>query len=444
MDDHFLHLCVESETSLLETEASLQSFANLKECREVRLSVIEQFFFHGPRRSVRTAQLVALLETLLRVEPNIEKVTFDSGFTGDSNFLPLQVVTTAFSLGKALTRLDLSYVKVICQNMDFESWKLGDTHANASVSSLRHCCLDRASLLVDSPPVQGNAQVQAISLDRLILLFIHGCPQLEWLTVCSDEFEALTIQTLQDLGKAPNLQELSLWNFDLRGSTHGAAFFDALGRNHNSRLVRLTLPTTLSLCGAKSVARYLRQAPAHGGNAPLQGLTLTINQFTSDDQEGSILRDEETKQKILELIVNALRVTTSLQSFRMRGSAKIHAKSQHAFADMLRHNYSLQYFSILNEIETEDSSNANASTNVSASSNVASASANIQMYLKLNRYGRRRLILEESNNRESWLDAVMAIRNDLNCLFYLLQTNPSLCSAAGTDRVAYLDRGGTN
>ncbi|CAB9507822.1 expressed unknown protein [Seminavis robusta] len=402
-------LCVfslDADTDLRQVEENLLESAYA--CQEVRVSIVEQIFFQGSR--TRTDQMVSFLQTLFRVEPRIEKLTFDSGLTSFSNVLPVEVLAVALMEGKALQRIDLSYVKIQFRNDNLQ-W-LQDNEAK---SQLRQCCLDRASLLIKDHDDNPRHPPEEMTLDPLISMLLQTCPRLAWLTICcSDASGTLTEPTLESLAMAPSLRELMLRNFDL--SCQNTVSFLAALQNH-SQLGRLTFPTRLTLSVAWAVARYL------GSPIALQDLTLTVNQFADDDDDDdddSTMEETTTQQHILHVIANALLVNPTLQSFRLRGSAKIPANSQQIFAAMLRRNYTLQYLTIQNDTAT-----TNCTDNIMKSRDAA---YNIQLYLKLNRYGRQSLLAHEQVSRESWVDAIVEFATDLNCLFYLLQTNPSLCS----------------
>jgi hypothetical protein len=53
---------------------------------------------------------------------------------------------------------------------------------------------------------------------------------------------------------------------------------------------------------------------------------------------------------------------------------------------------------------------------------------------KLNQVGRRRLLAEPLNSpssRSLWVNALIDVKGDLHCIFYLLSENPSLFNDAG-------------
>ncbi|CAB9521787.1 expressed unknown protein [Seminavis robusta] len=115
-----------------------------------------------------------------------------------------------------------------------------------------------------------------------------------------------------------------------------------------------------------------------------------------------------------------------------------------ALVQALKRNQQLQILSLLN---TEN--NANASSGISPRCQRAliqmlehgnmtlqelktrgDVNAEIQLYLKLNRAGRQDLFQQHDSlpSRELWVDTLIASRDDLDCSFYFLTMNPSICA----------------
>jgi hypothetical protein len=59
-----------------------------------------------------------------------------------------------------------------------------------------------------------------------------------------------------------------------------------------------------------------------------------------------------------------------------------------------------------------------------------------EFYLRLNRAGRRTVCFQEAeedelelgDNKEAWVNAIIAVNDDVACIFYFLGLNPSLCA----------------
>lgn len=56
------------------------------------------------------------------------------------------------------------------------------------------------------------------------------------------------------------------------------------------------------------------------------------------------------------------------------------------------------------------------------------ACSNLELYLKLNRAGRKRLLGSHAKLSPSeWIDMMASQRDDVRCLFYLVSQNPGIC-----------------
>lgn len=445
-----------------------------------------------------------LLQSLFLAMPNMKELTFDSGLGAATREIPIDVVLAVLEDAKSLQRFDLCDVNITCQGLidvNQQVSRLESSSTSKVQQALSQVCIDRCYFVQDNDPVNINDndnRSQQSALDILIQLLIKNLPKLEWFTICPANFEKLSTETLQCLVKTKSLKELMLLNINVQtADQHLDAVFHGLSTNPSSRLVRLTLPTTLSLGGALIVANYLRQP-----STDLQGLTLTINCFMVRDNAGKaeapILASPSVIKEILETIADGLQVNQSLRSFRLRGAAKMNsAVCLPIFANMLGQNCTLEHFSVLNA-DTESSATSSSGdvdraiynstplgnvyglrtghgidntvppcfagmkygtllgtrpsslvdpTHTSTSGSkwprqeltTSEHSLNIAMYLKLNRHGRKQLIgsaaarsnIATRTSRGAWFKTLADSKDDVNCIFYLLQLNPSLLREAG-------------
>jgi hypothetical protein len=114
---------------------------------------------------------------------------------------------------------------------------------------------------------------------------------------------------------------------------------------------------------------------------------------------------------LLQAIASALKVNTTMTDLFLscESSTPPSKKGKDAILDMLLHNYSLQHFRIL-----EDD---------------AELDAQKDFYLKLNSIGRGKLLQRaEDSSKQQWVDMLVQQKDDLDCLFYFLSANPSLCA----------------
>ena len=56
--------------------------------------------------------------------------------------------------------------------------------------------------------------------------------------------------------------------------------------------------------------------------------------------------------------------------------------------------------------------------------------------MRLNEVGRGKLLRNGNATREAWVDILIACTDDLDCLFYFLKTNPSICQFANVSNQA--------
>ena len=468
--DNFVDFKIGHVDTFQEIEESLRTCNNTiyVDVDEAKISILCEFNWESNNNSnerdggnsLLLHALMHMLKCLQRTIPNITKLTFDSGLSSRSYSVPIEAIKIVLTEFKSLTRLDVSYIHVVCRHvMDIDELIPSlEGNTAATRKNVTHICLDRCSLsrkLYEGETRERERNVSFIGdsfgLDALIQLFVRGLSGLEWLTICPEDFETLSTDTLSCLAqKAPSLKELMLWNFNLQSDPHVAFFFMCLSSalsQQKSQLIRLTLPSTLSLSGAQAVRDHLRQP-----NTVLQGLTLTINNLVSD-QEGLAPTAADVK-KILTAIADGLQVNQSLQSFRIRGAAKVDRNiCMPIFANALKDNYYLKNFSVLHLEGRSASPNTSvtqyntaggdaSTTNISTNTNYYSTNINtnndriltahehalnIEMYLKLNHHDRRNLMMRNPTNKKDWMKTMIALRNDLNCIFHLLQLNPSLC-----------------
>ena len=90
------------------------------------------------------------------------------------------------------------------------------------------------------------------------------------------------------------------------------------------------------------------------------------------------------------------------------GSVMISKPVREAFQKVLRSNYTLETLFLFDTWNLK---------------------SEIEFYTKLNRLGRNRLLQDHKATRQEWIDLLVQIKDDLDCLFYFLSMNPLLCSS---------------
>lgn len=250
--------------------------------------------------------------------------------------------------------------------------------------NLQICHLDLTGVENATVPLQVG-RVLSVS-PKLRYLFVDD-PRVEsselWLArICrSSSLETLKVDSCRGVGKL---------------QPEGGAIFDSLMDNNVLRDFSLGFPLDEDVAG--SLANMIRQ------NTTLESLRLTL------------LSSEE--QCYLD-ILDALQHNKTLSHFEnfFSGAVGVPVEAQTKQQEMIRKNETLEYLSLFREVEefrrTKD------------------------MYLKLNSAGRSHLFRKNSDGMElatpvDWLDVMSGANDSLDCLFYCLALNPSLCKLANS------------
>jgi hypothetical protein len=112
-------------------------------------------------------------------------------------------------------------------------------------------------------------------------------------------------------------------------------------------------------------------------------------------------------------LAESLSVNKSLKKVEIAVSNKIGQQGIEALTTMLDKNYGLERLVV--------------------DSNEKSIKSKIEYYMRLNAVGRGPLINSGQANRVEWVNMLVSVRDDLDCLFYFISMNPTLCQFANTD-----------
>ena len=112
-------------------------------------------------------------------------------------------------------------------------------------------------------------------------------------------------------------------------------------------------------------------------------------------------------------LADSLSVNTTLKKVEIAVSNKIGEEGIAALTRMLDKNYELERLVV--------------------DSNEKSIKSKIEYYMRLNAVGRGPLINSGQANRVEWVNMLVSVRDDLDCLFYFISMNPTLCQFANTD-----------
>ncbi|CAB9508448.1 expressed unknown protein [Seminavis robusta] len=192
-------------------------------------------------------------------------------------------------------------------------------------------------------------------------------------------------ETVPSLFASHSLQKVVLFSTVLCDEA-SQALLAALEQNTSVREASLGL--TCGASGGPALQQMLQN------NHTLEKLWIRINSLESDHDN--------------QRIAQALRTAGHLLEFGLYGEKHVSAASEEFFVDVLRtDNMKLKVL----ELQTPER-----------------ISEEMHYLLLLNEVGREEL-LHGAPPRQSWIQAIVNTRHDLNCLFYLLHANPMLCSS---------------
>ena len=157
--------------------------------------------------------------------------------------------------------------------------------------------------------------------------------------------------------------------------------------------------------------RYLAEALKH--NTALVNLDVSFNDIT----EAAYVD-----------VAEALKVNHTLKNINIQVNKKMKLQACEALLSMVKENYALESVSTLMRVRFEPSKYHQFEDLLHQ----------MNTYLRLNHAGRERLLRGDATPQE-WASSLLAMHDDLNGLYYLMQANPALCCHMMT-RVGVLDR----
>ena len=111
-------------------------------------------------------------------------------------------------------------------------------------------------------------------------------------------------------------------------------------------------------------------------------------------------------------LAEGLTVNTTLKKIEVGVGKDLSAKGKDALTSLLEQNYQLERLVL--------------------SSSEKAISDKVEYYMRLNEVGRGSLLRDGNASREQWVEMLITCRDDLDCLFYFVSMNPSLCQFANT------------
>lgn len=193
----------------------------------------------------------------------------------------------------------------------------------------------------------------------------------------------------QALGENNSLRSLDLFGNHIE-NTHIVQIAGALEKNTTLEALVLPCPSTdLSVEACSAISQALRtNTSLHTFNLPRSNLS-----------------DEGIAQ-----LAQGLTVNRTLKKIEVGVSKEVGLDGLNALTAMLENNYELE--------------------RVVVSSADQSIKQKAEYYMRLNEYGRGKILRDGNATREAWVDILTACVEDLDCLFYFLKTNPSICQFA--------------
>lgn len=161
----------------------------------------------------------------------------------------------------------------------------------------------------------------------------------------------------------------------------------------NECLRELCIPSSYSKAQCRALAHLLRN------NTTLVQLEIIdVSDFSGNEKN------------IIE-IAESLKSNTTLKRLSFPGICnRFSYETLKAFANSMETNMSITEFTVLQ-------------TFTSANNHIWVS--RIELFIKLNRYGRGEFLSTESLTKEQWLNKLLEVHDDLDCLFYFLTLSPS-------------------
>ena len=317
--------------------------------------------------------------------PNLGSVSFSSEGP-DYYTLPISVVSDFLNITPFAHELTLGPFEIQGSTSDFE--KLAESFGhNDSLHRIQFTCWLSESMRMTNTNLDSIARAFAASRS-LRSLYINPL----------FSFSEISSTVVGMLCTIPNLQSLHLHNCGLK-EDHAVSITLVLEDNQNIK--DLQISCNLGERASVALARCLR------ANHTLE--SLLIHNTTEISDESAVGNDDYNID-----LAEALGANTTLQNLSLHG-VPLSEASQRAFVTMVaQENFTLQSLSL---VDMDDA-----------------LQSEMDKYLLLNESGRKHLLNGSSTtSRFDWIEALAYVSHELDCIFYLLSKNPSLCDENGQD-----------
>jgi len=201
----------------------------------------------------------------------------------------------------------------------------------------------------------------------------------------------------QGLAVNETLRVLDLFGNNIENH-HVIAMANALALNNSVEILVLPCPADdLSVASCAAISEALKK------NQKLTTLNLPRSNLTDEG---------------ISHLAQGLTVNKTLKKVEVGVSKTVGDTGIHALMDMLEHNYELERLVV---------SSANQSIKEKT-----------EYYMRLNEVGRGNLLNASGKaaSREQWVEMLISVIEDLDCLFYFINANPTLCQFANLPQTA--------
>lgn len=362
--------------------------------KEVVVYIDETFMPRFPLHEIRS-----LLEILGAI-PSLQRLCFNSrsGFDG---VISIQALVFALTRATRLSSFAVSDLKLTGDEYD---WSLFAEQLQRVVY-MKSFCIIECELVMSRPDLERRSERENALIRReypldplLMVLSILPCMEKIYLhSTRSGGLGKISPQAAGALLLSRSLEVLKMRDFDI-----GLDTLQSMARmlQINRKVYDLKVGTTTQFdaTAAKAIASMLEV------NTTLTCLEMGLSKMISDE--------------CAQIVAKALKVNKGLKTFAMTEekaegatapSQPVTAACKAAFVDTLRSNYVLENFVLFQRFPVKPE---------------------FKLFVTLNKLGRGRLLLNEEIDPEKWVQALEAVNDDIDAIFYYMSINPDLCSLA--------------
>lgn len=375
-------LSLDASSDIAGLTVAIRSLSSSVE--EVRVDIYNSFTSRWEEEGVRN------LFQVLGDVPHLQKIEF-YGLRIFPYVMPITMAERTLSRATTLQEFSLVGVNLTASSDPSEFQHFSTTlrqHPSLKVFGLDNCRLrdERTGPTLDEAIVA--ALVEIPSLEKVI---IRAMETSMWGT--------LSCSSVASLCSSTTLKNLELFVF----SNCGSSFLNEMARTlieHKdvSQLEEVSISGCLGgVKGAQMISKMIRT------NTKLKSLELHLRERSEEEDEAAIID-----------LSTALGKNKSLEKFQLHGATNKggSVETRKAYLHMLQSNYSLvhgvQVF------------------------HPGFLRPHNELYLKLNQVGRGRLLGDVNNEKKEWVNTLVQVTDDIDCLYYLLHTNPLLCEVSST------------